>query len=58
MADNELEDLLQVVPTQADKNRLDAVWKGLADMPEHTQVNPKNRMDLWAIEHQMRANRL
>jgi hypothetical protein len=37
---------------------LDAVWKGLADMPGFTQVNPQNRMDLWAIEHQVRANRL
>ena len=58
MANNNGDDDLLPVPTKADKDRLDAVWKGLADMPGHTQLNPQNRMDLWAIEHQVRANRL
>jgi hypothetical protein len=57
MANNNGDDDLLPVPTRADKDRLDAVWKGLADV-EHVQVNPQNRMDLWAIEHQVRANRL
>jgi len=58
MANNNGDDDLLPVPTKADKDRLDAVWKGLADMPGLTQFNPQNRMDLWAIEHQVRANRL
>ena len=61
MANDEVEDLLPV-PTEADRVRLDAVWAGLSypaqqglQLPETT---PQNRMDLWAIEHQVRANRL
>jgi hypothetical protein len=54
MANSNGDDDLLPVPTTADKDRLDAVWKGLADMPGFTQVNPQNRMDLWAL----RANRL
>jgi hypothetical protein len=62
MAKDDVEDLLPV-PTRADRDRLDAVWEALADDPVHEAqrkptANPQNRMDLWAIEHQVRANRL
>jgi hypothetical protein len=50
-------DLLPV-PTAADRSRLDEVWRGLADLPANTMISPQNRMDLWAIEHQVRASRL
>jgi hypothetical protein len=35
-------------------------WKRKTDTHHcsRVQVNPQNRMDLWAIEHQVRANRL
>jgi hypothetical protein len=55
MADHE--DLL-AVPTQADRERLDALWRGFFDMPEHADIHPSNRMAVWAIEHQVKANRL
>ena len=58
MANNNGDDDLLPVPIAADRDRLDAVWRGFFDLPGLTQVNPQNRMDLWAIEHQVRANRL
>jgi hypothetical protein len=57
MADHNNEDLL-AVPTQADRDRLDALWRGFFDMPEHAVIHPSNRMEVWAIEHQVKANRL
>jgi len=27
-------------------------------MPEHADIHPSNRMAVWAIEHQVRTNRL
>jgi len=45
MADHNNEDLL-AVPTQADRDRLDALWRGFFDMPEHAVIHPSNRMEV------------
>jgi len=46
------------VPTKADCARLDAFWLAFGDpgLPPFS-VSPKNRMDAWAIEQRMIADR-
>jgi hypothetical protein len=45
------------VPTQADRNRLDAFWRAFSDVPMTLNVSPQNRMDAWVIEQRMIADR-
>jgi hypothetical protein len=51
------EDLL-TVPTSDDRERINAVWRALCDVPEITNISPQNRMDIWLVEHRLRAERL
>jgi hypothetical protein len=53
---SEDEDQLKV-PTQADRDRLDALWAGIAG-PGSYSFSPANRMDIWVIEQRLRAERL
>jgi hypothetical protein len=31
------------VPSQDDRDRLDALWRGFFDVPEHAQIHPIDR---------------
>ena len=49
------DDVLRV-PTEDDRNRLDALWRAIAG-PGNYSINPQNRMDAWVIEQRMIADR-
>jgi hypothetical protein len=51
------EDLL-MVPTSDDRERINAVRRALCDVPAITNISPQNRMDIWLVEHRLRAERL
>jgi hypothetical protein len=44
------------VPTDADRTRLDALWRAIAG-PGHHEISPQNRMDVWFLEQRMKADR-
>jgi hypothetical protein len=51
------EDLL-TVPTPEDVARMNALWRAIKGEAIDIEFSASNRMDIWIIEHRLRAERL